>query len=307
MTPSGQQLTIEAGDYRAVVVELGGGLREASVQGRPLLDGYAEAALPDGARGQVLAPWPNRVRDGRWSWQGSALQLPLNEVGKGNASHGLVRWAGWSVVGRAADRVVLRHLLHPQPGYPFRLELTAEYTVEQATGLSVVLSARNTGDAPAPVALGMHPYLAPPQGEGIDHCVLQAPASHRVLVDDRSLPTGLVPVDGTPDDLRSPVVLGDRVLDVALTGRTGTEVRLTAGGRCTVLSTDAPWLQVFTGDTLAPGRRRQGLAVEPLTAPVDALNGSVVPADVVAPGASLSLRWQLRQEPAALHGSDSRD
>lgn len=296
MVPSGQQHVIEAGPYRAVAVEVGGGLREATVDGRPLLDGFAEDALPDGGRGQVLAPWPNRVRDGRWTWQGRELQIPLNEVAKGNASHGLVRWSGWTAVETAPDRVVLAHRLHPQSAYPFRLDLTATYAVHPGRGLSVVLAARNAGDAPAPVALGMHPYLAPPAGTTVDDCVVHAPAATRVLVDERSLPTGTGPVDGTPDDLRAPVRLGDRVLDVAYTDRQGDEVRLSAGGRTTVLWTDAPWLQVFTGDTLAPARRRQGLAVEPLTAPADALNGTVAPADVLAPGEELTLSWRLWQE-----------
>ena len=39
--PSGEQLEIEAGDQRAVVVEVGGGLRAYSVGGRDVLDGTA--------------------------------------------------------------------------------------------------------------------------------------------------------------------------------------------------------------------------------------------------------------------------
>ena len=292
---------IEAGPYRAVAVEVGGGLREATVEGRPLLDGYAAGDLPDGGRGQVLAPWPNRVRDGRWSWQGRELQLPLNEVAKTNASHGLVRWAGWTVVERAPDRVLLAHRLHPQSGYPFRLDLTVAYAVHPERGLSVVLEARNAGDVPAPVALGLHPYVAPPAGDLVDDCVLQAPAATQVLVDARSLPDGLAPAGGWD----RPTRIGDAVLDVAYTGRGGDEVRLSAGGRTTVVTTDAPWLQLFTGDTLAPGRRRRGLAVEPLTAPVDALNGSVEggAADVLEPGQTLALRWAVRQDADGTDGT----
>ena len=283
---------IEAGPYRAVAVEVGGGLREATVEGRPLLDGYAEDALPDGGRGQVLAPWPNRLRDGRWTWEGQQLQLPLSEPAKGNASHGLVRWAGWSVVERDAARVVLGHRLHPQPGYPFRLDLRAAYAVDAATGLSVEVTATAV-DRPTPVALGMHPYLAPPSGSTVDGCVLHVPARSVMRVDDRSLPTGLAAATG-PKDLRRPALVGSRVLDDAFTDLDGTEVRLSAGGRTTVLTTDAPWLQVFTGDTLAPARRRRGLAVEPLTAPADAFNRGG--AAVLQPGEQLALRWSLRQE-----------
>ena len=292
MHPTGQQYEISAGPYRAVAVEVGGGLREASVDGRPLLDGYAEDALPDGGRGQVLAPWPNRLRDGRWRWQDRDLQLPLSEPGKGNASHGLVRWAGWSAVESQADRVVLEHLLHPQPGYPFRLRLRAAYAVDAARGLSVVLTATPL-DGPAPVALGLHPYLAPPAGGLVDSCTLHAPAATRLLVDERSLPTGRAPVEGAVD-LREPVLLGDRVLDTTYTDRAGSEVRLSGGGRTTVVTTDAPWLQVFTGDTLAPDRRRRGVAVEPLTAPPNAL--ATGEAALLQPEEELALRWSVRQE-----------
>lgn len=290
--PSGEQFVIEAGPYRAVAVEVGGGLREATVEGRHMLDGYAPGDLPDGGRGQVLAPWPNRIRDGRWRWQDRELQLPLNEVAKANASHGLVRWAGWTVADRAADRVLLTHRLHPQSGYPFRLDLGIDYQVHPERGLSVVLEARNAGDAPAPVALGLHPYVAPPAGQALDDCVLHAPAATQVLVDERSLPTGL----GPAGDWDRPTRIGDAVLDVAYTGRGSDEVRLSAGGRTTVVTTDAPWLQLFTGDTLAVERRRRGLAVEPLTAPADAFNGTVADADVLEPGQALALHWAVRQE-----------
>lgn len=295
MRPSGEQHVISAGPYRAVAVEVGGGLREATVDGRPLLDGYAEDARADGARGQVLAPWPNRLRDGRWTWQGDSQQLPLTEPDKHNASHGLVRWVPWTAVRSGEDAVRLECQVFPQPGYPFRLGVAAEYRVDPGTGLSVVLTATNAGDGPAPVALGQHPYLAPPDGGLVDGCLLQVPARTRVLVDDRSLPIGTAPVDGTEADLREPALLGDRVLDTAYTDLTGNTVRLSAGGRTTVMTHDGQWVQVFTGDTLAPARRRHGVAVEPLTAPADAL-ASGTGLRVLEPGASTSLTWSVRSE-----------
>lgn len=277
---------IESGPYRAVVVEVGGGVRECTVEGRPLLDGYAAGAMADGARGTVLAPWPNRLRDGRWTWRGRDLQLALSEPSKGNASHGLVRWAPWTLVERAPDRVVLAHVLHPQPGYPFRLQLQAEYAVSEA-GLAVALTARNAGDEDAPVELGQHPYLAAPDGGLVDGCDLQVRAATQYLVDDRSLPTGTAPAP----DLSGP--LGDRVLDVCLTDLGSPQVRLSAGGRVTVLEHDGSHVQLFTGDTLAPDRRRRGLAVEPLTAPADAFRSGP---SVLLPGEVRGLSWSVRQE-----------
>lgn len=295
MTPSGEQHVLTAGAYRVVVVEVGGGLREATVGGRALLDGYAEDARADGARGQVLAPWPNRVRDGLWTWQGQEQQLPLSEPEKGNASHGLVRWAAWTVADRAIDRVRLVHRVFPQPGWPSLLDLSVDYRLDPEQGLSVVLSAVNAGDAPSPVALGMHPYLAAPDGGTVNGCTLQVPARTRVLVDERSLPTGTAPVGGTPWDYRQPALIGEQVLDAAYTDLEGDSVRLSAGGRTTVLTSDGAWVQMFTGDTLAPARRRRGLAVEPLTAPADALRGGDG-LRVLEPRESTALSWSVRAE-----------
>lgn len=215
LPPSGEQHEITAGDYRAVAVEVGGGLRELTHAGRPLLDPFDVEALPDGGRGQVLAPWPNRLRDGRWTWQGRGLQLPVSDLGKGNANHGLVRWAGWTARLQAGSRVELAHRLQPQPGYPFRLDLLSTYEVDAERGLTAELRATNAGAAPAPVALGVHPYLAPPHGGPVDECTLRVPARSRVVVDERAIPAGTEPVDGTDVDFRSPRRIGGSRLDLA--------------------------------------------------------------------------------------------
>ena len=96
VAPAGEQYEIAGGGYRAVMVEGGGALRLLEHDGRPLVDGFAEDRMPSGGRGQVLIPWPNRIRDGRYSFGGRDLQLGLTDPGHGNASHGLARWAAWT-------------------------------------------------------------------------------------------------------------------------------------------------------------------------------------------------------------------
>jgi len=303
---SGAQHEIAAGPYRAVAVGGGGGVRTLSHEGRDLLDGYRADALPDGARGQVLAPWPNRLRDGSWSYGGRGHRLPVDDVAGGHAIHGLVRWASWDAVLHTDRRVVLRHRLQARPGYPFPLDLLADHAVDARDGLTVELVARNPGTSAAPVALGMHPYLVAPDGGPVDRCALRLPARSRVLVDDQRLPCGVAAVEGTAYDLRRGPVLGTLVLDDAYTDLDADEhgrvsVRLTApDGTATTLWTEGPvgWLQVFTGDTLAPGRRRRSVAVEPMTAPANALatgEGLVL----LGPGEQLRLRWGVRAERAA--------
>src|SRR4051812_29173936 len=181
LPPSGRQYELVHGDQRAVVVEAGGGLRLYEVDGRAVLDSYAEDAMCSSGRGQVLIPWPNRIAGGVYEFDGREHQLPLTEPTAGNAIHGLVRWRQWSAREQERDRVVMEHLLNPQPGYPFALELTLEYVLS-AGGLTVRTTARNAGGTPCPFGAGAHPYLTLGTA-GVDSLRLRVPATSLLMSD----------------------------------------------------------------------------------------------------------------------------
>jgi aldose 1-epimerase len=149
IAPSGEQITITAGDQQAVVVEVGGGLRSYSASGRKLVDGYGADEMSSSGRGQVLIPWPNRLQDGSYEFDGRRHQLPLNEPERRNAIHGLVRWATWTAVEREPHRAVMKHVLYPQPGYPFTLGISVEYALSDS-GLQVRTTATNVGATRCP-------------------------------------------------------------------------------------------------------------------------------------------------------------
>lgn len=267
MNPSGDQHRIEADGQEAAVVEVGGGLRTYTVDGVDVLEGYGVDEMAAGGRGQNLLPWPNRIADGRYTFAGEDLQLALTEPGRHNASHGLVRWANWTARASDGDRVVMGLTLHPQPGYPFTLDLEVEYRVGPG-GLSVATTASNLGDRPCPYGAGSHPYVTVGT-DLVDDAVLLVPAEARLEVDARGIPTGATAVEGTPFDFREAKAIGDLVVDHAYTELTGNEAVVAApdGQRRVTLWWDSAyrWVMVFTGDTLAPGRRRRGLAIEPMT------------------------------------------
>jgi len=292
--PSGAQYRIASGDQEVVVVEVGGGLRTYTASGVDVLDGYGEADVCRGGRGQLLVPWPNRIRDGRYRFAGEDQQLALTEPSRHNASHGLVRWANWTAAVHGDDRVVMELVLHPQPGYPFVLGLSVDYRVG-AGGLSVATTATNLGDGPCPYGAGAHPYLSVGTAL-VDDALLEAPGSVRLEADDRGIPVASAPVDGTPYDFRQPHPVGDLVLDTAYAGLTGNEVVLADrdGDRRLTLWMDQSyrWLMLFTGDTLEPARRRRGLAVEPMTCPPGAFaTGEGVRA--LEPGEAWTTTWGL--------------
>ncbi|HEY2204910.1 MAG TPA: aldose 1-epimerase family protein [Pseudonocardia sp.] len=297
--PSGRQVGIDAGGQRATLVEVGGGIREYVVDGRHVLDGYPVDEMCSGARGTPLAPWPNRLADGRYTFDGRDHQLPLTEPSGHNAIHGLLRWANWTVREEQPSRAVLGVVLHPQTGYPFTLDMAVEYALD-GNGLTVTTTATNRGASPCPFACGQHPYLTP-GGPTVDGATLSFAATTSLVTDERGLPTGTAEVAGTALDFRTPHPIGDTVLDHAFTGlerdSDGLAVVRLSGpdGHPTDLWADRsyPYLQLFTGDTQAPDKRRRGLAVEPMTAPPDALRtgeGLLV----LAPGESFTGRWGIR-------------
>ncbi|MGW7440306.1 gluconokinase, GntK/IdnK-type [Streptomyces sp. NPDC054849] len=299
-TASGEQWRLRHGAQSAEVVELGGALRLYEVGGRPLLDGFAAGERITGGRGQVLVPWPNRVAGGRYRFGGENLQLPLTEPENGNAIHGLLRWVPWRLLARSENAVTVGTTLFPQPGYPYRLEVSAEYRLGPE-GLETTVTSTNPGDSAAPYGVGQHPYLTVGT-DLVDSALLTVPARYRLRTDEHGLPIGEEPVEGTAYDFCTVRPIGQEHLDTAYTGldrdpaghcavrlahpsgSRGVDVRLLEGVR---------YVQVYTGDTLSePGRRRRGVAVEPMSCPADAFRSGTA-LTVLQPGDRHVLRWGL--------------
>lgn len=281
MAPSGEQVEIVGDGQRAVVVEVGGGLRSYSVDGVELLDGYPQTAMCTSGRGQLLIPWPNRLQGGTYEFDGRRHRLPLTEPERGNAIHGLVRWSPWTVAERAADRVVVRHVIHPQPGYPFEVDVRVEYAL-LPTGLTVTTTATNVG------------------AETVDSIVLRAPGRSVLVSDDDGIPTGRVAVAGTEYDFLEPRLIGGAMLDNAYTELDRAEDGIasvdlhheTSGAGVTVwLDETYCYVMIFSGDPL-PDVNRRSLAVEPMTCPPDAFRTGQ---DVVRlePGTSSTGTWGI--------------
>ncbi|HEX3394552.1 MAG TPA: aldose 1-epimerase family protein [Acidimicrobiales bacterium] len=297
--PTGQQYELRHGSHRATVVEVGGALRIYAVDGLDVVDGYGADERCTGGRGQPLIPWPNRVADGQYRFGASDHQLHLSEPALANAIHGLVRWANWTAVDQADDRVVMAHLLHPQPGYPFCLDLRLAYSLSDV-GLTVAIVATNVGDSPLPFGAGAHPYLT--LGTSVvDPLVLRVPGARWIRSDKRGIPTGVEPVDGTPYDFRTPRPVGDAVLDTGYgdlqrdaDGTARVELATADASRSTTLwmGPAFDWVMLFTGDTLAPAMRRRGLAVEPMTCPPNAFRSGESLLSL-EPGETFSGAWGI--------------
>ncbi|WP_062381506.1 aldose 1-epimerase family protein [Demequina pelophila] len=293
---SGQQTTITHGDQVATVATIGAALREFTVDGTDVVVPFGADEIAPAFHGMVLAPWPNRLRDGQYEFGGRALQVAVTEPDRGTSLHGLVCWQEWTVAEATDASVTLTLDLPASPGYPFQLALATTYALSE-DGLTITTEARNAGSEPLPYGVGFHPWFAP--GGALDDCTLQLDASTRVAVDERLLPAEELPVDGDYDlrEARSlkGVALDDAWVDPILDADGRSWARLGRPDGSTVeiwADSEATAWQVCTGDHV-PGVRRAGVAIEPMSCIADAFRtGERL--ITIKPGSTHALVWGIR-------------
>ena len=318
------------GPYAAEIATYGGGVRSFTYRGLPLMEGYRDGEYPPLSANVVLAPWPNRIRDGRFHFHGQPYQLSITELDRNNAIHGFVSDAVWDVVSHTDDPagVTLGTTIEPQQGWPWTLQVTSTYELSDQ-GLTCTCEITYPADTPGagavPVAYGFHSYLSA-LGAPVDDCTLDMFIRSQLPLDpDRKLPSGDI-IDATAGSSVHRIELRDQLLDdcfgrevvsgreemwkssspdKASTDRQLSDVapdiraaRLVNGDGYGVemwVSPQIKWFQVFTADPSwgcpYPGRGR-ALAVEPMTVPPDVFNSGTDVAEI-ASDESLVVKWRI--------------
>jgi aldose 1-epimerase len=296
--PTGEQLEISYGGARAVITEVGAGLRAFEVDGVPYVETFGEDEKPPMGAGNVLLPWPNRTAGAEWRLDGEVEHLEVTEPARGNAIHGLARREPWSVLEHTGSLVSLEIVIGSRPGWPVPLRATISYALDER-GLTVTHGVTNIGDRSTPFGVGAHPYPRAGQHE-TDECVLRLAATTVLPLDpERMVPAGPPQdVTGAEYDFRFGRPLPGVHLDTPFGGcepaDDGLVHHVISGPSRGVelwADPDFRWVQVYTPDSF-PGRGR-AVAVEPMTCPPDALNSGT---DLIwlEPGGSWAGRWGIR-------------
>ncbi|HWM15972.1 MAG TPA: aldose 1-epimerase family protein [Microbacterium sp.] len=305
---SGTQHALRAGDYEAIIASVGASLRSLTFDGRDLVVPFDADEVRPSHRGATLAPWPNRLVDGRYTFAGVQRQVALSEPARLNALHGLVTWLDFQAIDKGPSHVTLAATIEPQSGYPWRVTIETEFSLT-ADGLTQTVRATNESADAAPWGTAPHPYLVAGSGH-VDDWTLALPAEQVLAVTpDRLIPTELRAVDADDPqrfDFRVARQIGAVEIDHAYTtlarGEDGLAiVRVTdAAGSGVEMSWDAacPWVQIHTSDkgVGVPGHRA-GLAVEPMTCAPDAFNAASYDYDagliVIDADASAEASWRI--------------
>lgn len=245
--------------------------------------GYSGSNHKRGGQGDVLIPFPGRVRDGRYTFEGQSFQLECNDKEGPNAIHGFVRSLPWHVRESRTNTVTFEITLdaatYAKRGYPFSLAISVTYDLGPS-GLSCSFTVRNIGTRIAPVGVGFHPYFTV-GASPIDEAAIQIPGTVCLEFNERLVPTGrTLNVTGTPWDYRQLRLIGPQRFNhcyVELArdaqGLATASLHHPRSGRTIDITMDSAFsaVVVYTGDAI-PDAPRAAVAIEPMTCASDAFN-----------------------------------
>ncbi|ELR71495.1 Putative aldose-1-epimerase [Fulvivirga imtechensis AK7] len=243
--------------------------------GIEVIDGFQPAddiANDQYYKSALLFPFPNRLKDGSFSINGSTFQFPVNERERNNAIHGFIADKLFDVVAvnttedEAEIRLSYKHntQLHY---YPFQFELLITYTLKAPGIFSIAIEVCNNSSEPMPFGLGWHPYFTLPGWENVK---LKISKVDQIELDERALPSGNINEYTALTHFKG---VGKLCLDdcFALIDQQKNMATLKNGKIGLDIWRDVstiPYLQVYTPE-------RNCVAIEPMTCNIDALNNKM--------------------------------
>ena len=292
-----KKVQISLNEVSAVISTEGAALIGLSVDSFNLIEPNTRDGL---YAGKILAPWPNRIRDGKYSFNKKDYQLPVNEVSKNNSLHGLVANSLWEITFQNQSKVILQYLLNQPEIYPGKLQLQVTYEIIEQ-GLEITVLSENIGVISAPYGVSIHTYLVAGAVGKNNELTLQIPADQFLEVDaERLLPIKLQPAAGTNFDFIDSKKISDLFIDHAFKyssdySRSISLLNAEGQGAEVIFDDQSKWIQIHTADRDLQADSRMAVAIEPMTCPPDAFN-SGIDLIVLEPGKKHEYKLKIKRK-----------
>lgn len=260
------------GDVRAKVSSIGASLVSLEVRGENLSPAWNDSDSPARYHGAIIAPWPNRIEDGRYVFDGKEYQLAVNEPSRNNALHGLSAQSPWKLERISESSLECTFECGEIAGYPWKIALRARYELDDA-GVIVALAAKNLSGSRAPFGCAFHPYFTFPNSRAAWQ--LSCPASEVVDVDKaRLLPIRTSPIADSDAPFKGEGTVELDGVDHAYGGFGSHHRAKLTDGNTSVISISAKqnsrWLQIHAPTDSS--HYRQSVVLEPMSCPPNNLN-----------------------------------
>jgi aldose 1-epimerase len=292
-----KKIQISLNEVSAAISTEGAALIGLSVNNFDLIEPNTRDGL---YAGKILAPWPNRIKDGKYSFNEKDYQLPINEVSKNNSLHGLVANSLWEITFQNQSKVILQYSLNEPDIYPGKLQLQVTYEIIEQ-GLEITVLSENVGELSAPYGVSIHTYLVAGAVVKNNELTLQIPADQFLEVDaERLLPIKMQPVAGTNFDFINSKKISDLFIDHAFKyssdyPRSISLLNAEGKGAEIIFDDQSKWIQIHTADRDLQGDSRMAVAIEPMTCPPDAFN-SGIDLIVLEPGKKHEYKLRIKRK-----------
>jgi aldose 1-epimerase len=278
------------------VLPHGGGLTKCVFRGQEILRSMSRSPSRKGAESSLcyypLVPFFNRIKHGRFTFEGQAVQLEPNLVGHPHALHGHGWQAEWRVLQANATSCVLCFEHVPADGWLWRYRAVEKFSLA-ANVLRIELMLENLAAGPMPAGLGFHPFFP-----RVASARLRAAARRLSQGGAEQFPSASGEIPPALDFRHARPVLDARGLDHCYSGWDGS---------ATVQWADAPWRVELTAEPLEHlhlyvAEDRNVFCVEPVSHSLDAFNFGETDAHAalaLAAGAQRTALLALRCEASA--------
>ncbi|TYA78586.1 aldose 1-epimerase [Seonamhaeicola marinus] len=273
----------ETNFFAKIILNEGASLQELTLDGHEIIKDLSPLTYADTFASSILFPFANRIKDGKYTFNGSDFQFEANQKEENNALHGLVYNKTFEVISTNSDKNATSVLLEyaetkESPGFPYTYKIQVEYIFTKET-LELKVTVDNTDDKAFPFTLGWHPYFL---SGNLFESALKLNSSQKIVLGDRNITTGVIDTD-TSTAIK---IEGQQLDDCWILDSDEVVFKTPAYNLHFNATGTNNFLQVYTPP------KENTIAIEPTTGVSDSFNNEIG-LQTLNPDDSYSITWKL--------------
>ena len=269
-----------------ICLNQGGRLSQLEFEGIKLLADFDASEYETNYASSILFPFVNRIKDGKYTFEGVHYTLDCNEADKNNALHGLVYDKTFECIDKDLTSnhgsITLRYRNNgTSEGFPFKFDIQLTYILSK-DDFSLTVKITNTDDKMFPFTVGWHPYFST---ENLDRSTVNFESKTKYVFDKQQIISGM-----TALDVEMPYSLKDARLDDGYPLKNNVITFITPQYLFYLKSNSKEnYLQLYTPNI------PNVIAIEPMTGAADSFNNGIG-LQSISPNNNYLVRWNITFE-----------
>jgi len=261
----------------------GASLQELTLKGHHIIKSLSPLDYADTYASSILFPFANRIKDGKYEFEGDSYQFNINEPDNNNALHGMVYnkrfvFIDEKITGSGASVKLAYHETQSSTGFPFTYSIYLEYVFTQST-LDLNVEIRNTDFKIFPFTLGWHPYFI---SDDLYNSSFLFDSNLKLKLDNRNITEGII-----NNENHNNFKMKDQFLDDCFILKTQNVSFLTPSYSLELRTSEKnSFLQLYTPP------HKNAIAIEPTTGVSDSFNNEIG-LKILKPNEGYKISWTL--------------